>query len=190
MFDPIVLTSFGVSEPYADMPCLSVIDGIEPFSVGGRSNDYLYVRVCNDDPCFAPAGHTVVQAMLSTDYSWWATRGTHYASEKDAIAETVLSQLAPYFPNIASAVRMTDVATPLTFWQHARSWRGAYEGWMPNTDSLFGHVSKTLHGLSGFYLAGQWVEPGGGVPVAVSSGRQVIELVCRDDRRDFAPTKR
>lgn len=59
---------------------------------------------------------------------------------------------------------------------------------MPNTDSLFGHVKKKLSGLEGFYIAGQWVEQGGGVPTAVMSGRQAIQLVCKDEKRPFVPT--
>jgi phytoene dehydrogenase-like protein len=81
---------------------------------------------------------------------------------------------------------MTDIATPLTFWRSARSWRGAFEGWLPSSDA-FKHVSKQLPGLDGFYMAGQWVEPGGGVPMAVMSGRQVVELVCAALGRPFAP---
>jgi phytoene dehydrogenase-like protein len=185
LFDPIVLASFGVEHPYADAPSTLLIDGIAPFTVGGHVNEHLYVRVYNDDPCFAPKGNTVVQAMLSSDYAWWATRGSHYGSEKDAIGQTVLSQLEPHFPGLRSAVRMVDVATPLTYWTMARSWRGAFEGWMPSSASFFGHVQKTLSGLSAFYMAGQWVEPGGGVPTAVMSGRQAIQLVCADEKRPF-----
>jgi phytoene dehydrogenase-like protein len=77
------------------------------------------------------------------------------------------------------------VVTPLTFWNLARSWRGAYEGWMPSAEAFFGHVQKTLDGLAGFYLAGQWVEPGGGVPTALLSGRQVAQLVCAAEERPF-----
>jgi phytoene dehydrogenase-like protein len=185
LFEPIVLASFGVAKPYTDVPSLGVLDGIEPFDVGGRSNDSLYVRVCNDDPCFAPAGHSVVQTMLATDYAWWATRGTRYTAEKDAIGLTALAQLERYFPELRSAVRTTDIATPLTYWSMARAWRGAYEGWMPSSAAFFGHLDKKLHGLDGFYMAGQWVEPGGGVPTAVLSGRQAIEMICHDDRRAF-----
>ena len=46
-------------------------------------------------------------------------------------------------------------------------------------------MSKALPGLSRFYMAGQWVEPGGGVPIAALSGRNVIQLVCRDEKRKF-----
>jgi phytoene desaturase len=185
LFDPIVLASFGVEQSYRDVPALRIIDGIAPFEVGGRKNEYLCVRVCNDDPSFAPPGHSVIQAMLQTDYDWWATRGSHYNSEKDAVAETALTALEPHFPGLRSAVRLRDVATPLTYWSMARSWRGAYEGWVPTPEALFSHPKKTLHGLGGFYMAGQWVEPGGGVPTAVLSGRQAIQLLCADAARPF-----
>ena len=82
-------------------------------------------------------------------------------------------------------VTLTDIATPLTYWNMARSWRGAYEGWMPNSESFFGHVQKKLPGLHGLYLAGQWVEPGGGVPTALMSGRQAVQLVCANARAPF-----
>lgn len=188
LYDPIVLASFGVEQPYKEMPSLLVIDGIAPYELGGRNNEHLYVRVCNDDPCFAPAGHTVVQAMLPTDYTWWTTRGDKYGAATDAAAATVLAQLAPYFPALRDSVRVVDIATPLTYWNMARSWHGAYEGFMPNNASMFSRVSKRLRGLSGFYMAGQWVEPGGGVPAAVMSGRQAIELLCSDDGRAFIPS--
>jgi phytoene desaturase len=185
LFDPIVLASFGVEDAYAGTPGMLLIDGMAPFSIGGRESDYLYVRVCNDDASFAPAGHSVVQAMLATDYDWWATRGTHYGHEKDAVTETVLGLLEPHFAGLRANVRMTDLATPLTYWNMARSWRGAYEGWIPNSGSFFGQVDKKLAGLRGFYMAGQWVELGGGIPLAVMSGRQVVQLMCADEGRDF-----
>jgi hypothetical protein len=34
-------------------------------------------------------------------------------------------------------------------------------------------------------VAGQWVEPGGGVPTVVMSGRQVVELMCHDAGEPF-----
>ena len=34
-------------------------------------------------------------------------------------------------------------------------------------------------------MAGQWVEPGGGVPTAAMSGRNVIQIICKRDRKTF-----
>jgi phytoene desaturase len=177
LFQPVVLASFGVERTFDDQPSTLILDDIHPLTVGDYRNDSLFLRIYNEDPAFAPPGHTVVQAMLPTSYDWWATRGTHYQHERDLAAEQVLGCIDRYLPGTRSATTMTDVATPLTFWRSARSWRGAYEGWMP-TPKTFTHVAKTLPGLERFYMAGQWVEPGGGIPMAVMSGRHVAEIVC------------
>jgi phytoene dehydrogenase-like protein len=34
-------------------------------------------------------------------------------------------------------------------------------------------MEETLPGLKGFYMAGQWVQPPGGLPMAAISGRYV-----------------
>jgi len=47
---------------------------------------------------------------------------------------------------------------------------------------------RTLPGLANFYMAGQWVMPGGGVPPSLYSGRQVIQLICHQDRKPFVTT--
>jgi phytoene dehydrogenase-like protein len=185
LFDPIVLVSFGVASDLAGVPATLLLDGIEPLRVGQYTNTHLLVRIFNDDPLLAPSGHTVVQVMLNTDYDYWATRGSTYNAEKDALADQVQQRLEQELPALRGAVRLVDVATPLTFWGMARSWRGAYEGWMPSAHATFSHVQKRLPGLSRFYMAGQWVEPGGGVPLALMSGRQVVQLLCNDTARGF-----
>jgi phytoene dehydrogenase-like protein len=186
MFQPIVLASFGVAQSFQDQASTLLIDGIDPLTLGGYTNEHLYVRIYNEEPGFAPPGHTVVQAMLSTEYDWWATRGAQYQQEKDLAADRILTCLDGYLLGVKAHTQMVDLATPLTFWRNARAWRGAFEGWMPTSDA-FKHVSKELPGLERFYMAGQWVEPGGGVPMAVMSGRHVVEIVCTALGRQFTP---
>jgi phytoene desaturase len=185
LVDPIVLASFGVERPYTEQPQLLTLDGILPLSVGGRRNDHLHVRVQNDDRSFAPPGHSLVQATALTDYGWWARRGTRYHLAKDVAADAILEALEPAFPEIRAAERMRDVVTPLTYWNQSRSWLGAYEGWIPRGEGLSVRIPKRLPGLEGFYMAGQWLEPGGGVPMALMSGRQAVQLLCSDDDRPF-----
>ena len=50
-------------------------------------------------------------------------------------------------------------------------------------------MRKTLPGLDNFYMAGQWVEPGGGLPAVAMSGRNVIQIICKKEKKKFQ-TKR
>lgn len=189
LFEPLVLASWGVPRTLADVPPSLLMTDIEATQLGGRMIDRVHARVYNDDPSFAPSGHTVVQLMLAADYDWWATRGSGYGAAKAEVAERARELLAPHIPGLGGDVHMSDVATPLTFWRSARSWRGAYEGWMPSSDNFLQHVPKTLPGLARMYMAGQWVEPGGGVPTALMSGRQLVQILCNEAGKPFVAAR-
>lgn len=188
LFQPIAMVSFGIDRIYDELPAGNSIHLDRPLVVGHREVPEIAVRNFAFDPSLAPEGHSVVQAMVPTDFDLWhdlhhAPR--RYAGRKEALADAVLDRLERHAPGIQAAVQMTDVATPYTFWRFARCHRGSYEGFLPTPDTLGRHVSKTLPGLDRFHMAGQWVEPGGGIPPAVYSGRQVVQLICHDDGREF-----
>jgi phytoene dehydrogenase-like protein len=46
-----------------------------------------------------------------------------------------------------------------------------------------------LPGLSNFYMAGQWVNPGGGLPPAAMSGKKVIKEICKREEKKFVSSK-
>ncbi len=187
LFPPTLIASFGVALSFSDLPPNLAIDGINPFEVGGASNEFVVLKFWKA-PDFAPPGHSVVQVFLNGNYDWWATRGTRYNAEKDALAEVVLEQLSPYFPGIREAVKVIDIATPMTFWKQVRSWHGAFRGWMPGHEGRC-TVDKTLPGLTGLYMAGQWVDLGGGVPTSIVSGRQAVRMLCNDQSQPFSVPK-
>lgn len=68
------------------------------------------------------------------------------------------------YPGITPLVEVTDVATPYTFWYFTRNYRASYEGWLITKTAVQIILPKTLTGLNNFHMAGQWVEPGGGIP--------------------------
>ncbi len=51
------------------------------------------------------------------------------------------------------------------------------------------HRNQLVMGLNNFYMAGQWVEPGGGMPTAAMSGRNVTQLICAKDKKKFVASK-
>ena len=147
--------------------------------------------IYNFDPTLAPEGKTVLVVSFGTDYDYWeelSKEPERYKAEKEKIADLVVSLLDKRFPGLAKQVEMHDVATPMTWVRYTGNWRGSYEGWMMTEESVRTQMSKTLPGLDNFYMAGQWVNPGGGMPTAAMSGRNTIQLICNKDKKKFVTT--
>jgi phytoene desaturase len=189
LFRPIIMASFGVARRFEGQSPLTMISLARPISFGPQEIDRMMFRIFQGPP-MAPAGKSVVQASVETDFDyWWGLKDDQaaYEAEKARIAAELLDRLEAHLPGISTAVEMTDVVTPWTFWRVTRNRRGAYEGWLMTKDMMTARMPKTLPGLDGFYMAGQWVEPGGGVPAVLPSGRQVVQLICHRDGVPFTP---
>ena len=72
-------------------------------------------------------------------------------------------------------MEFVDEATPLSYERYTGNWQGATSGFLLTKETLpmmIQGVPKTLPGLRDFYMAGQWVEPGGSVPLVGCLGPQ------------------
>lgn len=49
-------------------------------------------------------------------------------------------------------------------------------------------LHKSLPGLDSLHMAGQWVEVGGGLPAAAMSGLNLIQIICKKDKKEFVTT--
>ena len=88
-------------------------------------------------------------------------------------------------PGFADKVEAVDVATPVTFERYTGNWNGSIEGWLLTTRTLSMRMASTLPGLAGLFMIGQWVHPGGGLPTAAWSGRNLIRKLCDQQGRRF-----
>lgn len=154
------------------------------------SHEYLPVRIFNFDPTLAPEGKTCMTVMLGTyNYEYWENLRKNdrekYIQEKERIAEEVIDALEERFGDIKTNVEVTDVATPASIIRYTNNWKGSFEGWQPGRGTLMLRIPKTLPGLKNFYMIGQWVEPGGGLPPAIMSGRNVTQIICKKDGKKF-----
>lgn len=189
---PLIHIGLGVARSFDDLPH-SVI-GInypldEPVIIGGKELKRLGVHFYNFDPSLAPAGKTLVRLILNSDYEYWNNLNQdreHYKAEKEQIADKVITLLDRRFPGLADQVEMYDVATPVTFERYTGNWQGSYQGWQVSTKTMGMRMSKSLPGLKNFYIVGKWVEPGGTVPAAATSGRNVTQIICKQDKKKFA----
>jgi phytoene dehydrogenase-like protein len=185
---PLVFIALGVNRSFDGEPRQVMFPLDEPVTMAGEEWERLNLFIYNFDPTLAPEGKTLLVLMRFTDYDYWKKLSEDpvlYKAEKEKIADTVVDALDRHFPGLVSQVEMRDVATPLTFERYTGDCRGAYMGWQTTEKTVSLRMDKTLPGLSNFYMVGQWVMPGGGLPPSAMSGRHVTQIICKNDKKKF-----
>jgi phytoene dehydrogenase-like protein len=188
-FRPLLMANYGVAREYPDDAAFVTIRLEQPISIGNHQVDALLVRNFNYSDRFAPQGKSVIQAEVETEWDYWndlrQDDRARYDAEKERLAAEILERLEAHFPGISAEVEETDVSTPCTWWRYTLNDKGAWEGWLMTPSAIRTAIERTLPGLSNFYMAGQWVMPGGGVPPVLYSGRHAVQLLCKEDGKSF-----
>jgi len=190
-FDPLVYVGVGVRRTFEEEA--HVVSGTlaklsEPLTIGPQTLHRIMLHPYNFDPTLAPEGCTTIVSMIPSEWEYWSNLHADreaYRQEKKRIGDAVVRELDRRYPGLAEQVEMVDVATPVTFHRYTGNWRGSFEGWLATPKTFLSRLRKTLPGLNRFYMAGHWVEAGGGLPPAAASGRHVIPLICRDEKQRF-----
>lgn len=192
VFPSLVFVSLGVNRTFKNEPHSLIFPLKKPIVVDdSTSHEYLPVRIFNFDSTLAPQGKTCITVMLDTyNYEYWINLRKKdkekYKLEKERIASEVIEVLEERLGNIKSNIEVTDVSTPTSLIRYTNNWKGSFEGWQPGVGTMFLRLKKTLPGLKNLYMIGQWVEPGGGLPPAIMSGRNVTQIICKKDRKRFS----
>ncbi|OQB20498.1 MAG: Dehydrosqualene desaturase [Firmicutes bacterium ADurb.Bin182] len=189
LWPPIVCVSLGVNRDLSGEAELQTFKPDNPVEVCGQKLERIYYSHYCHDRAFAPKGKSVIAMQFDTDYGYWkALSGDKkaYENEKRNVLNALVAALETQLPGVGEQIEASDVATPLTWERYTGNWMGSYEGWLPEV-RLFGRtLPRELQGLSNFYLTGQWVFPGGGVPMCLSMARRLIKQICVREGRDFS----
>ena len=161
----------------------------EPITVGGKVRNRATIQHYCHDSTMAPSGKSVITvSFMKNNYSYWKKlydEGESYKVEKQQLVDAVIDQLEKRYSGIKKQIELVDVTTPVTYERHTGNWQGSYMGWGDTTKALGKLMKRTLPGLDRFYMAGQWVYVGAGVPGAVMSGRHLMQIICKTDRKSF-----
>ena len=158
-----------------------------PLSLGGVEVETVEIRHYGYDPTMAEPRKSSVAVLLKADYDFWdalAGNPEAYASEKQRIlaAVTDLFSRASRGPRAASR----SWTSPLRDLPAVHRQLAGVHRRDPHHDAEpHAQISKTLPGLNGFYQVGQWVQPGGGLPSGVMTGREVAQSICARDRHTY-----
>ena len=190
VFKPLVMVQFGAKYDFKQQPESLHFPIRREFSIFDRVVRSISLHHTGDNELFAPVGHSTVRIGIETDYEPWAElagRRGRYRREKERIADELLDRLEERFPGIARSVAVRDVATPVTTVRYTGNRKGAYEGWQPTTRTFGMRIKRNLGGLRNFYMTGQWVEPGGGIPGVLFNARTTLQIICGDRGIKFEP---
>lgn len=166
----------------------------EPITIAGEDRYDIGVKNYCFDPSLAPPGKSAVIAMMTTHYGYWQRIYGRklYDTEQTQVSDIIQDFLDKnIYPGISADTEVVDEATPLSYERYTGNWQGSSCGWLltkQTMPTMIQGMRKTLPGLRNLYLAGQWVEPGGSVPVVAMSGRNAIHVICHQDGLPFVTT--
>ncbi|PIZ14299.1 NAD(P)/FAD-dependent oxidoreductase [Candidatus Desantisbacteria bacterium CG_4_10_14_0_8_um_filter_48_22] len=195
IWPPVMQVSLGVATDFAGEPHSVTWRLEKPVSIGGKDTEWMNTINYFIDPDMAPPGKTCLVSLLDCDYEFWkelSRTPARYEEEKKRAVDTVAEALEKRYPGIKGKIEAADVATPLTFERYTGNQRGAIQGWTVSTKQkgmmAIAGLPRTLPGLENFYMIGQWVKPGGGLPTGAMHGRQIAQTICKKDGRRFVAT--
>jgi len=189
-FPPLFQASLGVNRTFPDAPRAVSLPLLRPLIVDETTrHDRLEVAIFDCASKLCPAGKSILVARFAGNFNYWAdlkrSRPGNYAQAKQALLREIIGILDQRFPGLADHLEHSDLATPVTFEHFTRNWQGSIQGWLPTPRILGRRFPRMLPGLNGFYMAGHWVEPGGGLPSSALSGRYAAQMICARDGRAF-----
>jgi phytoene dehydrogenase-like protein len=187
LFSSFVQLSFGINEKI-ESEANVVFYYTEKFSFGSIdvSSGYSISNQTAKDPTLNPAGKTVLIIKFDCPWEQWENL-THeeYDKVKDLIREKCIELLESQYPGIRNKIEVVDISTPKTLVKFTGVWKGAYEGFLPTGNMVKKTLDSTIPQLKSFYMAGQWLFPGGGLPPSAQSGQWVIQQICKENKIKF-----
>lgn len=163
-----------------------------PRTIGGSKVEWFPSKLYSFDPTLAPKGSTVVVALIDADYDHWnelSKDRAAYGAAKEQVLKEVAEVFESLYPGFKAAIEESDVVTPHTYERYTSNYRGSFMTWMAAPGQGDMVIKKTLPGLEGLYLCGQWLMAPGGLPCAANTARDVVQMICKREGRKFRTTK-
>lgn len=153
----------------------------------GTHFEQLEVEVNNFDTSMSPPGKTTLTVNYSTsEGGWWIdmrnTAPDEYGKAKKEVERATVDALCRAMRGKfdRGKIEVVDVVTPATFHRYTGNALGSSQGWAPMRNQLRRlPTGPTLPGLSGFVMAGHWLEAGGGVPIALLTALRAEKILFR-----------
>lgn len=157
----------------------------------GKPIDHLQMTHYGYEKDFAPEGHTAITFAINQfqpELDEWDVLDKDreaYKIEKNRVGEAVISATETRFPQMKGKLKLLDVASPKTYERYCNAYRGAFMGFWPTLRGKSLTHTGRIKGLKNIFLSGQWLQPPGGLPVAMITGKDTIMRLCKMGKIKF-----
>lgn len=145
----------------------------------------LEVQIYNYDKTLAPEGCVTMAVDFQTrEFDFWNNLRKNnfekYCEVKRDFKNRIIELLEKKIPSITGNIEVADLTTPATYFRYTGNSNGSSQGWTPQSNLLNRLQTKqTIKGIDNVFLAGHWMEAGGGLPIALKSARDVAWIISK-----------
>ena len=165
---------------------------IFPFSASLQKklrSRYLILREYSHEEGFSPKGTALLQTMhyCTEDECRYfirlKERPEDYRALKAEFAGEITAMIEARDPQLRGKLRCIDTWTPATYRRFTGADVGSYMGFVfpPKLNPVF--MSGKIKGLDNVFLATQWQQVPGGLPVAAKAGEAAVKAIMKRDQK-------
>jgi len=154
--------------------------------------DRMSVKSYAYEPSFAPEGKQIVQVLIGLQedaYDYWMElykNKDEYQSKKAEIANKVLKKIEERFIEYKGKMKILDIWTPVTYHRYCNAYKGYNQSYTITKHSAKNpYPSANIKGIDNVVLAGQWLNPPGGLPGAAIQGKYSIQRILKKEKRSI-----
>ena len=179
--------AFAVSEKYDRGETVFV--NIDPVKVGNNTFSRMYVKAYGYDPIFVKDGKQVIQTCITQrddDFEFWKSLSEkEYREYKEKLIKEIEKRIEAAFPELAGDLEFLDCWTPLTYDRYCNAYHGSYMSFTTTPQAKPLRMKGRVKGIDNMYLAGQWTNAPGGLPVAAASGKFAVQRILKSKKQSI-----
>lgn len=161
----------------------------EPFKMNGKMIHRMSVKSYEYEPTFAPERKTVLQANIKQyddDFRLWKSLSKEeYKRKKFELTKVVEEKILRKFPALIGHIDFLDCWTPATYERYCHSYHGAYMSFITKKNVKSFRMKGTVKGLNNVFIASQWLQSPGGLPVAAATGKFAVQRILKKEKINY-----
>ncbi|MCR5079134.1 MAG: FAD-dependent oxidoreductase [Bacilli bacterium] len=182
------LLSFKTTKDMSNLPRMCDFNIPEIDLAGAKFNSFC-VRNYAFDKTLSRSGKTLLTVLLITPEITFDNlkkmSKEEYRAFKDNMAKTFSSYIKEKLGIKDEELTFLDAVTPLTYERYTNAHKGAYMSFVTTKRSKGLMTSALIKGYHNLLLAGQWLMPPGGIPIALMIGKHAAINLCHLDHVIF-----